>query len=192
MQARWSDLTAGPEAAEPDTISSRDGFTLIEVLVSITLLLVVGGTVLTMLEIGVRTEPKITQRSQRIADGRVALERMTRELRQTYSVRTTGSTEIDVLTYLRSNSASALERRVLYQCGDGQCLRSEAAPNEAFAGSGTLFLDGVENPDVFSYSPNTISPEFIKVKLVLSIPGQGATITLSDGVNLRNATSFDD
>lgn len=157
-----------------------------------TLLLVVGGTVLTMFDIGVRTEPKITQRSQRIADGRAALERMTRELRQTYSVRTTGSTEIDVLTYLRSGSASAVERRVLYQCGDGACLRSEAAPNEAFGGSGTMFIDDIANSDVFSYTPNTISPEFVKVKLVLSIPGQDRTITLSDGVNLRNTTSFDD
>ena len=71
------------QAHAPKSARSEAGYTLVELLVGITLMLLVLGASFTLLQIVVRTEPVIEDANASIQDGQIAAERMTRELRQT-------------------------------------------------------------------------------------------------------------
>jgi Tfp pilus assembly protein PilW len=172
-------------------LGEQRGFGLVEVLVASIAALIVVGAAMSLSIIALRSEPRISARSDTVNQARTTLERMTRELRQTYSVQVAGSTELSFFTYERVNGATtATQRFVSYRCDAGQCIRREGPVGQPLPETGTIAVDGVTNSDVFTYQPNTIRPEDVEIRFVLSIPGQSERITVDDGVNLRNATDF--
>ena len=112
---------------------------MIELLLVITLsLIVIGGTVGVLIA-GMRSEPRIAERTADIQAARVAMERLTREIRQGATVTTATGSTIALVTNVNSatcggaHAAEARPCRVTYACTSGKCTRTEVNPD----GSGT-------------------------------------------------------
>lgn len=170
--------------------SEQSGITLMELMVAIAISLVTLVAALAALEVVARQQPRISNHGLRIQEARAALEQMTRDLRQTYSVNSSSSASLDVLTYLRTPGGNSSEqRRVVYDCTASSCTRQEGSVDGALAAS-ELIIDEVRNSDIFSYQPDNVNPRYVKVKFSFEIkrdptdPAQ--PVTLSDGVQLRN------
>ncbi|HET6831979.1 MAG TPA: prepilin-type N-terminal cleavage/methylation domain-containing protein [Solirubrobacterales bacterium] len=182
---------------EPERKTDRHdaGYTLIELLIGITLMLLVLAAGLTLLQIVTRSEPAIREANASIQDAQIAAERMTRELRQTYAVNSASPTSLSVDTYLQQSSScagtggseTARQCRVAYTCGSSSCTRTVSEVNGTGAQTATV-ITGLTSTDVFSYSPSAAEP--ISISLTLQLAGEGSddAITISDGVVLRNVS----
>jgi type IV pilus assembly protein PilW len=175
----------------------EEGFTLIEMLVAMTLGVVVMGGVLILLIGAMRSQPKLEKQATNIATARFALERMTREIRNGIVVDKYTASSISFQTYVRhttcggstmaSSSVSATKCEVTYTCSSSSCTRIEAAPN-VYTGTATTVFSGINNASsVFTWSPST-SPTYIGVTLKIPDPEGSGALTVSDGASLRNAT----
>lgn len=175
----------------------EDGFTLIEMIVAMTLGVVVMGGVLILLIGAMRSQPRLDKQATNIATARYALERMTREIRNGIVVDKYTSSSISFQTYVRhttcggstisSSSVSATKCEVTYTCSISSCTRIEAAPT-VYTGTATTIFSGINNASsVFNWSPST-SPTYIGVTLKIPDPEGSGALTVSDGASLRNAT----
>jgi type IV pilus assembly protein PilW len=175
----------------------EDGFTLIEMLVAMTLGVVVMGGVLILLIGAMRSQPKLEKQATNIQTARFALERMTREIRNGIVVDKYTASSISFQTYVRhttcggstmaASSVSATKCEVTYTCSSSSCTRIEAAPN-VYTGTATTVFSGINNASsVFTWSPST-SPTYIAVTLKIPDPEGSGALTVSDGASLRNAT----
>jgi type II secretory pathway pseudopilin PulG len=171
--------------------------TLIELLVSITILIVVMGATLTMLESASRTAPKEEARSGAVQTAQVQLERMTRELRQAvrFNASSYNYVDFDVLV-------GGQTRRVVFDCrGQGSdpryrgCKRSEAPQGgELGAGVGVVdrLLNGTDDtPGRVFTADDPLQPRFIRVRIEVPASGERTSgyahkVVLDDGVYLRN------
>jgi type II secretory pathway pseudopilin PulG len=144
------------------------GYTLIELLIGITLMLLVLAAGFTLLQIVTRSEPAIRQANASIQDAQIAAERMTRELRQTFAVNSASTTSLSVDTYLQQSSScagtggteTARQCRVVYTCGSTSCTRTVSEVNGTGAQTATV-ITGLTSADVFSYSPSATDPTAI-------------------------------
>src|SRR5262249_32057216 len=104
------------------------GYTLIELLVSMTMGVVVMGAVAALMIVAVKDQPQISEKSQNISTARWVLERLTREIRNGIAV-TPGmatASEVSFRTYVRTSSCDAggplasgspaIECQVTYSC----------------------------------------------------------------------------
>jgi type II secretory pathway pseudopilin PulG len=145
-------------------LRDEGGFTLIEVMVTATMLVVVLGAVLSVFEATNRVAAKDSERSVAINEATVGLNRMTRDLRQTYQVvgPTAGTTSnyMDVLVRITpSGTTTPQNRRVLYKCdapsdkftGYRECVRYESSASTGSPGSppggatATVVADRLQN-----------------------------------------------
>lgn len=177
----------------------ESGFTLIEMLVAMTMGVVVMGGVLILLIGAMRAQPEIDQKSTNIATARWALERLTREIRNGIVVspgRATASS-VSFEAYVRHticggstalpSTSAPIKCEITYSCSGESCTRIEAAPG-VYTGTATRILSGLNNSSsVFSYSPAT-NPTYIGVTLRIPDPSGSGSFTASDGATLRNAT----
>lgn len=175
----------------------EDGFTLIEMIVAMTLGVVVMGGVMILLIGAMRSQPRLEKQATNIATARFALERMTREIRNGIVVDKYTSSSISFQTYVRhttcggstmsASSVSATKCEVTYTCASSSCTRIEAAPN-VYTGTATTIFSGINNASsVFNWSPST-SPTYVGVTLKIPDPEGSGALTVSDGASLRNAT----
>jgi Tfp pilus assembly protein PilW len=184
-------------------VADEEGFTLVELLVGAVIGLIVLGTVVMLLVSSIQAQPRISDRSHAIQEGRALQERLTRELRVSYSVQSASPSSISFLTYLHRTScggatstATAIQCRVTYTCAAGACTRAEGPTTGGAVDTDTL-LTGISNASaVFCYSamsnpcpapPAASAISFVGVKLVYPAeePNEDA-ITLEDGTALRN------
>lgn len=181
----------------PTRVESEDGFTLIEMLVAMTIGVVMMGGVLILLIGAMRSQPRLDKQATNIQTARFALERMTREIRNGIVVDKYTSSSVSFQTYVRhttcggstmsSSNASATKCEVTYTCSGSSCTRIEAAPN-VYAGTAVTIFSGINNAsNVFSWAPST-SPTYIGVTLKIPDPEGSGALTVSDGASLRNAT----
>lgn len=178
----------------------EDGFTLIEMLVAMTLGVVVMGGVLILLIGAMRSQPKLEKQATNIATARFALERMTREIRNGIVVNKYTASSISFQTYVRhttcggstmsASSVSATKCEVTYTCSGSSCTRIEAAPS-VYTGTATTIFSGINNASsVFNWYPKEAEkiPTYIEVTLKIPDPEGSGALTVSDGASLRNAT----
>lgn len=173
--------------------ASPDGFTLIELLLAITLTLIILGGAVGVLITGMKSEPRIAERTADIQAARVAMERLTREIRQGASVTTATGNTFAMVTNVNSatcggaHSTEVRTCRVTYACSAGRCTRTEVNPDGSGTPSSQVVLTGISpTASVFSYSPNATAPAYIGVKLEYPAVAGDDSITLSDGVAMRN------
>lgn len=190
MLARWlrSRLSGGHE----------DGLTLIELLVASMMSIVLLGAIGSMVISSMRSQPELSKRAQNISTARWVLERMTRELRNGVAVDEATPTTVSLRTFVRhstcggsgtlSSTLPAIECQVTYSCATTSCSREETAPEVIGGGSPTTIFSGIDDANVFSYSPNEEEPTFVGITLHLPNPSGPADLTISDGASLRNAT----
>ena len=168
------------------------GLTIIELMAATTMMLVTAAAVLGILNLVTRQQPRISEHRHRVQEVRVGLERMTRDLRQTYAVNESSSNHVEVLTWLRVTDGQPAERRrVLYQCDAGDCTRQEG-PAGGSLGAAVTHITGVTNTDVFSYQPDMVNPSYLRIKLSFDVKkgpkDPAGPKTLSEGVQLRNTS----
>jgi Tfp pilus assembly protein PilW len=193
-------------------MAREEGFTLIEMLVAMTMGVVVMGGVLVLLIGAMRSQPKLDSQSTNIQTARWVLERMTRELRDGVVVDKTTASSVSFQTYVRhatcggtttlASTAPATRCEVTYSCAGETCTRLEAAPN-VYTGTTRTIFKGLSNAAaVFCYVPSKneadptecgeakagTSPTYVGVTIEIPDSEGSGGITAADGASLRNAT----
>lgn len=179
-----------------DTPPRDAGFTLVELLMTMTLTLVVASGALGLLEAARPASDAEFMRQVAIGEGRAGLERMVREIRGADSVNSTSGTLIDFNGQTASGS-----RRIVYECGVSstvaglrQCTRYEGPVGGTATGAQTVIdrlVNATTSQPVFSYLPDRIRPTEVKVAVVLpsraeSPVGYNHRVSLYDTAFLRN------
>jgi type II secretory pathway pseudopilin PulG len=171
---------------------SEGGFTLIELLVSAMIGMVVIGGAVTVFIGAVRSEPRTASRITALQQGRVATERITRELRQGIEV-LDGSTssQLSLISYVNGTCAGAPATQsqacqVTYSCSGEACTRVVKAPDGSVSGPAVQVVSGLASTDVFTYS--TSEPEYVGVELTFKTH-EGGPAVVADGASLRNGAS---
>ncbi|MGI8460952.1 MAG: hypothetical protein ACR2OC_04825 [Solirubrobacterales bacterium] len=175
------------------------GYMLVELLTAAALSLLLVGTFGYMIVTAGRDQPQIANRSSQVDRGRVALEKITRELREAYLVNgTPTSSQLSVNTFVRSSTCggtgfltpnqSAIACRVTFTCTTTACSRTEANTNGTNAGPAVLLVDGLRSFNIFSYGPSATDPAHVTVTLEYPNEDGSESITVSDGAELRNDT----
>ncbi len=173
--------------------SDEGGYTLPEMLMAILILLLMLGAVVQLTSVVSRSEPELRGRAAQIQQARTLMERLSRELRQSYAVRGVEPTSLTFDTWVRrevcggdpsTSTAPAIRCAVTYACTVTACSRGEGQPGTAPAATVTL-ADGLDNTTPFTASPAE-DPDYIGITLLLPAAGGDDAITLTDGVTLRN------
>lgn len=189
----------------------EEGFTLIEMLVAMTMGVVVMGGVLILLIGAMRSQPKLENQATNIQTARWVMERMTREIRNGISVDKATASSVSFQTYVRhatcggtttlASTAAPTKCEITYTCSGETCTRLEAAPG-VYTGTATTLFRGLSNPTgVFCYVPSKnepsskcgevesgILPTYIGITLEIPDSQGSGGLTASDGASLRNAT----
>lgn len=174
---------------------SERGWTLVEMLVAVTIGMVVLGGAVTVFVGAVRSEPRTSSKVSAIQQGRVALERITRELRQGQDVPTATASKLAVVTYVKQSScggspaSEAIACRVTYTCTAGECSRVVAQPDGSLPGAATQVVSDLSTTAVFSYAPSATEPEHVGVELSFTTEQSADPVVLADGATLRNIES---
>jgi competence protein ComGC len=174
-----------PRALRRFLISER-GFGLVELLVVIPMMTVVLLGIYALYNVGAKSQQTSNSRVETLLRGQNGLERMTREMRQAVSFTPVSSQVLDAVTYVRPAGGGASEQRhVRYECQDGACTRFEG-PVDGSLGAGEVVIPNVQNPDVFFFSPDSVNPTYVSVKLEVKTQGATNPIVLDGGFALRN------
>jgi prepilin-type N-terminal cleavage/methylation domain-containing protein len=174
--------------------AARDrGFTLVEVLMGMLMGLIIIGGATMVFSAGMRAQPGLSKRDNAISQGRWAMERLTRELRQGSSVSSASANQLTFITYVNSPStcgsgfsATANQCQVTYSCTTMGCTRALAKPDGTSPQTPVTVVTGLSNPNVFTYSPSSTAPSYIGATFVFSGRNGSDAITVSDGATLRN------
>ena len=172
-----------------------EGFTLIELLIAASMSLFVLGTGVAVMTTGLRNEPRVAEKAGEIQEARVAMERLTREIRQGDSVISATPSQFSLITQVNSatcggaTSSQSMLCRVTYTCSAEACTRVEANPDGSSATAPVVVVDGITSSSVFSYMPSAAAPTYIGVNLLFPAREGGDSITLTDGVSMRNASA---
>lgn len=173
----------------PTSLRGEAGFTLIEVLVTATLMLVVVGAVLTVMENTVRVSAQDRERALAIREAEAQLGRLVREARGAYRVHAATATRLDLDVH-----AQGVSRRVAFDCSGGRCTRQELNPDGTAKGpAATIVARVVAGSQVFATTADA-SGKVTYVAVTLRVPASGERgvgyqheIRLHDGIALRNA-----
>jgi Flp pilus assembly pilin Flp len=167
-------------------IRDERGLGLVELLVVIPMMAVVLMGIYSLYNVGAKSQRSNNVRVTTLLREQNGLERMTREMRQAVTFTPVSSQVLDAVTYVRpSGGGTSVQRHVRYECLDGACTRYEGAVGGAL-GTGETVISGLENPDVFFFSPDSVNPTFVSVKLEVTVQGAGNPIVLDGGFALRN------
>lgn len=191
-------------------MSDQRGFTLVELLLVMTMSLVCAGAGLSLLGLVGQRNLENARHSDRISRTQISLETMMRELRQANWLQFQSSLVVDVSVPVRPDASTpATERLVRYDCTAGvSCSRSEGPPTafpppaapafetsrvviEALRPGSMVFTPQHVDPGTGSVSPRYVNPTTIAVTVEVLVEGRERPIRLEDTVTLRNATSFE-
>jgi hypothetical protein len=168
-------------------LAGECGLSLVELLVVIPMVSVVLIGIYALYNVGAKGQQQNNVRVTTLLREQNGLERMTREMRQAVSFTPVSSQILDAVTYVRPSSGGAsVQRRVRYECLDGACVRYEGAPGGALTIGPETVISNLVNPDVFFFSPDSVNPRFVSVKLEVSVKGASNPIVLDGGFALRN------
>jgi Tfp pilus assembly protein PilW len=185
----------------PRTLGKRlrreEGWTLVEMLVASGISLAVLGMTVPLITATMKNEPEVSGEALNIQRGRVAMERILRDVRQGIDVTTSTATQLSLTTYTRHSTcggtgilaadSAPTTCQVTYTCTAGTCSRTEADPGVT-TGTAVRVVEGLASSNVFSYSPPSGDVIHVGVELRIPDPDGAGDLTLTDGVSLRNAT----
>jgi hypothetical protein len=167
-------------------LRSERGIGLIELLVVIPMLTVVLLGIYALYNVGAKSQQNSTGRVETLLREQNGLERMTREMRQAVSFTPVSSQVLDAVSYVRpAGGGASTQRHVRYECLNGACTRFEG-PVGGSLGPAEVVIGGVLNPDVFFFSPDSVNPTYVSVKLEVKTQGAANPIVLDGGFALRN------
>ncbi|TMK82609.1 MAG: hypothetical protein E6G46_05745 [Actinobacteria bacterium] len=165
-------------------ISAREeGFTLLELVVVTTLLMIVMTAILTSFEVVQKASVRESSRSEEMDTVRLAMEQMTKEIRQATDVRVGSSASfLDIDTYL-----NGVATHISYTA-TGTTLKRTAN------GVTLTLLDRLSTTSLFSYDPSVTDPSVITVTIQSSpqyFKTDSTLITLTSEIKIRNGGSSD-
>jgi hypothetical protein len=166
-------------------VRSERGIGLVELLVVIPMMSVVLLGIYALYNVGAKSQRENGNRVTTMLREQNGLERMTREMRQAVTFTPVSSQVLDAVTYVRPASGVSVQRHVRYECLDGACTRYEGAVGGAL-GAGEVVISGLQNPDVFFFSPDSVNPTYVSVKLEVSVTAAKNPLVLDGGFALRN------
>jgi hypothetical protein len=165
------------------------GVSLVELLVVMPMLAVVLLGIYALYNVGAKSQQTSTSRVETLLREQNGLERMTREMRQAVSFTPVSSQILDAVTYVRpAGGGPSAQRHVRYECQSGACTRYEGAVGGSL-GTGEVVISNVQNPDVFFFSPDSVNPTYVSVKIEVTSRGATNPIVLDGGFALRNQQS---
>ncbi len=182
------------------------GWTLIELLVGITVTLGVMLAAFPIIDGAANTSGRVQQAAQSVGDARVFSDQVLRDLRPSYQIGGNSSTGFTVYTYVRhacgtGNPSAETPCRVTYSCAETtpsttpatyECARQESNLNGSGAGPSVTMVTGLSSDAAFNY-PATTCDFVCYVGIRLVLPNDQSTggdaITLHDGTALRNVGS---
>ena len=174
-------------------MKAEGGFTLIEVMISASILAVVLLAILALLDTSARIAPQDQERGHAIQESQTGLYRMTRELRQAHQV---VSGDADTLVVRVLPRGSATEVTVTWDCGTAhptdpglrRCTRT-------VGGSQEVVIDRVVNGTraVFEYDAAPTAARYVRASVIVPSRGERVAaaghrheIVLYDGFYMRN------
>ncbi len=186
-------------------LRASGGFTLLELLIATSLSLIILGAVTAVLVSATNSQARDTEWAHVLQESRTALTTMVTQLRQAYFVRSDTPSSIEF--YATLDNAKWV---VLFSCKEPEagtafemCVRKKAEitgttiPSEAevaaqkavpiiehvLNGTSADEPGGHEDPVFQRYSPSTIAPDLITVKIVMPASG---TLKLADAAGLSH------
>lgn len=176
------------------------GLTLPELLVATVIALLVAAGGMAVLQVAIKSQPRVSERAAQIQQGRTLIETVSRELRQGQSIAAATASSLEITTFVNSDpcggsqSDTARLCRVTYACEGSTCTRTE----HDGAGGGTTrqVATGLLASDVFSYCESEAGvdcglaaathPTYVGIELAYPRRDGQEAVTLADGVALRN------
>ncbi|MGZ5349462.1 MAG: PilW family protein [Actinomycetota bacterium] len=163
-------------------IEGEDGFTLVELMITAAIMSIVSTAVIAMAMRTVSTSATIVDRRDVLAQGRIALDRLGKQIRQAESVDTTYSTatQIKVATYINGTPTTVVWR-----------VSGSTAPfklQESRDG-GTTFstvATSLSASNVFTYTTHAGVTDQVTIDISLATPTN--VVHLTSDVYLRNAS----
>jgi type II secretory pathway pseudopilin PulG len=177
--------------------TDEGGYSLVELLIAITIGLLLVGSTVSLFTTGVRGEPRVSERSAHIQEARTMAERISRELRLGSNALSPTPSQLMILTYVpRAECGNPVPGptqrcRIFYDCTtDGACTRTECGPNTIApptgCGASTRVVAGLADNQVFAFTPRIPGQAFVSVRLAFPAADGEDAITIEDGVALRN------
>ncbi|MFA5785529.1 MAG: hypothetical protein WDA71_00850 [Actinomycetota bacterium] len=165
---------------------AEGGFTVVELMITVALMAVIIGATLGVLESVMRSSSFSQQRGEAIDQVRLAMDSMTKEIRQTAKVHPSTASSLDIDTY-RNGQVT----RVVYSVSGSLLYRT--------AGGGSRqIVSKLKSPDIFSYyyagaqtpqatAPGTSPLTQIAITFPLGLTNPATDIVLSSAIQLRNS-----
>jgi prepilin-type N-terminal cleavage/methylation domain-containing protein len=156
--------------------SAESGFTLIELSVTMMLLLVVVGSLLGVFEAVQRTAGFTQARVESTDQMRLAIERLTKELRQATSITTTSSaSSLDMQTFV-----NGVATHVVYAASGSTFSRTSGSTT-------TVVLTDLDSTSIFTYTPSVTAPQVVSITFAVRPKQRPDTVlNLTSEVRLRN------
>ena len=160
---------------------------MIELLTVLPMLAVVLMGIYVLSNVGIRSQGQTHARTSTMQRGQNAIERVTREMRQATAFTPVSSQILDATTYVRpAGGDTSAPRRVRYECASGSCKRWEGPAGGVLDTGPETVIWGLQNADVFFFSPDSVNPTFVSMKVEVSVRGAANPIVLDGGFELRN------
>lgn len=160
-------------------ISAReDGFTLLELVFTVSLLLIVLGSILGIFQVVQRQTAYVKDRSEALDQMRIAVDRMTKEIRQARVIQVASTGErLEMTTYILG-----VEKDIVYEVTGENLTRSVEG------GTPVVLQEDVADKNVFAYTGDTGGVIQV-VSLTLNVHPQRrpeTTLVLASEVRIRN------
>jgi type II secretory pathway pseudopilin PulG len=152
------------------------GFTLVELLLGMTLAIVVFTAITGLLIDGLHDQTTMENRSYQLQRAEVAIQQLVRNLREATSVTLLSSSSI---TY--SEPVATGVESIAFSCSG-----TTDTCTQTIAGVPKTAVTNVTNSNIFTASPSS-NPTYVGITLSVSAPAENA-ITVTDGTGLRNVT----
>ena len=187
----------------------ESGFSFPEIAIATVLATLTAAVGMTIVMFAVRAEPARSDRAADIADARSMIERIGREVRQGETIQNATAGELTLLTRVAGSSCTgsvttgmAALCRVTYTCATS-CTRTVRNPDGTGVAPAETLVSGLSGGPVFSYptsiysaapcpvapgasAASTANPEYVCLELVFPAEEGDDSVTLTDGVALRN------
>jgi prepilin-type N-terminal cleavage/methylation domain-containing protein len=161
------------------------GFTLVELLVTMLVMGIVATSVMAVALRTFTTTATITDRRDVLADGRTALDRLSKELRQGESIDQSGSSS-SVITF--SGYIDGSPATIVWQV-TGSSAPYTLEESRLGGANSVAVVTSLADNDVFTYTTHgtVIDQVTVRIPLQTSTEASTSTIVLSTDVQLRNA-----
>jgi type II secretory pathway component PulJ len=158
-----------------DRLDREDGVTVVELMVTVAVMAIVVAAVMSVWLRGQTESNTVNARSNDLNDTRLAMQLMTKDLRQAAAVHTDTASTIDVDTYV-----NGVKHRIAYTASGSNLTRSVDGVNAQ------RLLSNLANTNLFTYSFVGSTLHQITILLTVNTSSHEGTLDLQSEVETRN------